>query len=637
MMPSAPPTWVCAGWKRRYAVTKVLELREKLLEAHRRLLLASAITIKVIVARGYRTVTDARELRRLGFSPKQTQCAPGVLIPIHGVGGRIVTHQFRPDAPRLNKDGKPIKYETPAGSRLVLDVPPMAREAIGNPAVPLFITEGSRKADAAVSKGLCCIALLGVWGFRGRNKGGGTVALADWESIALNDRTVYVAFDSDVMQKREVHAALVRLKALLESRGARVRIIYLPPGPDGAKIGIDDFFATGHTVDELRALATDTLRPPTTPLDHGAGGKSYAQRLVAIAEQEADLFHTPNGEPYATFRVREQERTLPIGDKASGSAGFEEWLVYRFHSKFGTPPPRQAVEDALRVLQAKARFEGPEHPVYLRTAEHEGRLYLFLANEAWQAIEIAADGWRIVDSAPVRFTRLPNTAPLPIPERGGSLNAGSTDDFRLLVGWTIGALYAGRSYSILVLHGEQGSGKTTALEVLRSLIDPVAVSPTCALPDSRRDLAIAARNTHVLAFANISSIAAATSDALCRLATGAGLVTRKLYTDYDQVVFGGARPIAVDGIVEFGARPDLLDRAIVLTFPRIDERKRQDERAFWARYEAARPRILGALLDALVVGVRTRPTLKRRELTRMADFETTRHASLTPRGGARAR
>src|SRR5260370_1903665 len=124
---------------------------------------------------------------------------------------------------------------------MVIDVPPMVRPKLGNSAVPLFVTEGARKADSAVSKDLCCIALVGVWKWRGTNEHGGKVALPEWESIALNGRNVYIVFDSDVTLKPQVHAALARLKAFLESRGARVRVVYLPPGTGGAKLGLDDF------------------------------------------------------------------------------------------------------------------------------------------------------------------------------------------------------------------------------------------------------------------------------------------------------------------------------------------------------------------------------------------------------------
>jgi Domain of unknown function (DUF3854) len=189
-----------------------------LLSQHVDLIEKSAIAPKIAKARGYRSVISRADLERLGFSPAQ-RLVPALLIPVWSVAGQIATYQLRPDVPRI-RDGKPVKYETLAGTRMVLDIPPTARRWLGDPKRPLFITEGARKADAAVSKDLCCIDLLGVWNWRGRNTSGGKVALPDWESIALNNREVFIVFDSDVMLKRAVYAALARLKTFLESRGA---------------------------------------------------------------------------------------------------------------------------------------------------------------------------------------------------------------------------------------------------------------------------------------------------------------------------------------------------------------------------------------------------------------------------------
>src|SRR5262249_59696414 len=104
---------------------------------------------------------------------------------------------------------------------------PAARAQLGDPSLPLVITEGMRKADSAVSCGLCCIALLGVWNWRGRNDLGGKTALPDWESIALNGQTVYLAFDSDLSGNPHVQGALLRLKAFLEQRPARRLVLQL--------------------------------------------------------------------------------------------------------------------------------------------------------------------------------------------------------------------------------------------------------------------------------------------------------------------------------------------------------------------------------------------------------------------------
>jgi hypothetical protein len=67
-----------------------------------------------------------------------------------------------------------------------------------------------------------------VWNWRGRNRYGGKLAVGDWDDIALNDREVILAFDSDVVRKPDVHKALTRLSEFLKYRGADVRYLHLP-------------------------------------------------------------------------------------------------------------------------------------------------------------------------------------------------------------------------------------------------------------------------------------------------------------------------------------------------------------------------------------------------------------------------
>jgi hypothetical protein len=279
-------------------------VKNRLLPHHREMLKASAITGKVAKGRGYRSVTTKAELKRLGFGEGQ-RLVPGLLIPIWSVDGEIATHQFRPDAPRI-RDGHPVKYESPSGAHNFLDIPRRARKRLGKPKYPLYVTEGAKKADAGVSKGLCCIAVLGVWSWRGTNAHGGTTALADWERIALKGRKTYLVFDSDVMEKAEVYVALTRLKAFLESRGAEVRLIYLPPGKGGRKVGLDDYFAAGHSKKELLALATDELHPAPK-------SNSPAERFTVDGGQICRIVRTNEGMshvPLCNFKARITEELL---------------------------------------------------------------------------------------------------------------------------------------------------------------------------------------------------------------------------------------------------------------------------------------------------------------------------------------
>src|SRR5215472_4445304 len=215
---------------------------------------------------------------------------------------------------------------------------------------------------------------------------------------------------------------------------------------------------------------------------------------------------------------------------------------------------------------------------------------------------------------------------LPLPQRGGSiqelasfLNLPSRNDFVLVVAWLLATLRAHDPYPALAISGEQGSAKTVLSKLLKDLVDP-NVAPVRALVREERDLVVAANNSHVLAFDNLSGLPHALSDAFCRLATGTSFGLRQLYTDADEVLFQAARPILLNGIDDVIGRSDLADRAIFLTLPPIADRRRRAERQLWREFGVARPRILGSLLDAAAHGLRNVAGIDLEELPRMADF-----------------
>lgn len=234
----------------------------------------SGISPAVIAARGYRTVHDAAELASLGFAPRQRR-TPGLLLPLHTTDGRQALHIYRPDNPRVvenrrkrNPDGtyaqKVIKYEQPKGHAVRVDCPPSCQPQLADPAVPLFITEGQKKADALASRDACALALTGVWNWKSRNAYGGTTFTNDLDYVAWDGRDVYLVFDSDVMTKGGVRQALTRFTEHLQRKKACVSHIYLPHTEEG-KTGVDDWLvATGKGVDDLVALAQGP-RPEPQP------------------------------------------------------------------------------------------------------------------------------------------------------------------------------------------------------------------------------------------------------------------------------------------------------------------------------------------------------------------------------------
>ena len=352
----------------------------------------------------------------------------------------------------------------------------------------------------------------------------------------------------------------------------------------------------------------------------GGRGPTQADILIDLA-RSAELFHAPDGTAFADIDVNGHRETWPIRSK-----GFKRWLARRFYEAIHGAPSSEGLQSALNVIEAKAHFDAPERIVHIRVGGLDGRLYFDLGDETWRAVEIDTTGWRVIGKPPVRFRRAAGMQPLPVPVVGGSietlrsfLNVQSDDDFVLAVAWALAVLRNRGPYPVLVLSGEQGSAKSTFSAILRALLDP-NTAPLRALPREDRDLFIAASNGHVLAFDNVSSLPAWISDTLCRLATGGGFAVRQLYTDQDEVLFDAARPVILNGIEDIVTRPDLADRAVFLMLEPIPEERRRPEAELYAEFEAARPRILGVLLDAVVEGLKRLPETRLEKFPRMADF-----------------
>jgi hypothetical protein len=357
--------------------------------------------------------------------------------------------------------------------------------------------------------------------------------------------------------------------------------------------------------------------------------------LVDLAAS-AELFHTPSGTAFADLAIDGHRETWPVH-----STRFRTWLRRRYYAATGDVPSAAELNSVLNVIEARAQFDGPQRSVHVRVAEQEGHIYLDLADEGWRAVAVSTGGWRIVDAPPVRFLRTPGMLAVPVPERGGSIGSltrffhlPGNDEFVLVVAWLLAALRSRGPYPILAIAGEQGSSKTFLTRVLRALIDP-NVAPVRAASREERELFISARNSHVLAFDNLSSMPPWTSDALCRLASGGSFAARRLYTDEDEVLFDAARPIVLNGIEEVITRPDLADRAIFLTLEPISEQQRRPEKELWQAFELQRPSILGALLDIAAHGLRTFSDVRIERWPRMADFAhwgTACEGAFVPRG-----
>ncbi|MGO9454548.1 MAG: hypothetical protein ACLQDV_26405 [Candidatus Binataceae bacterium] len=350
--------------------------------------------------------------------------------------------------------------------------------------------------------------------------------------------------------------------------------------------------------------------------------ESAADRLIGLVLNSGiELFHDPDQHGWASIRVDGHWENHPIRSRA-----FQLFLLRTYYRETVSSPGAQAIHATQELLEAKALFDGSEALIHLRVANHRGKLYLDLCDRAWRAVEIDAEGWRVVERPPPRFHRTRGSQPLPAPERGGGL-----DELRrflnvdqqgwiLIKGFLAATLRPSVPCPILVAKGEQGAGKTTACRIISALVDP-RTGALRGVPREVRDLIAAARNSWIVCFDNLSHLPDELADAACRLATGGGFGGRQLYSDHDQAIFDATRPLVFNAIPDLGAaRPDFLDRAVIIEFLDLKPETRRDEAQFWREFEQARPRILGALLDAVVAGLGNLPVVSLAQLPRMADF-----------------
>jgi hypothetical protein len=348
--------------------------------------------------------------------------------------------------------------------------------------------------------------------------------------------------------------------------------------------------------------------------------EKIADQLVRIAREQSELFHDEDLEPYAHAKVGGHRETYHVRGRS-----FQMWLRERYFQEYKTSVNVNSMNEALATVTMFALYTGPLLPVHARIAEHSGAIYIDIGDKDWRAVKVTAAGWGVITDPPVRFVRSPSMRPLPLPVKGGSIESlrqfinVSADEFILLVAYALAALRPNSNYPVLALAGEQGSGKTSLVRLLGSLIDPR--SPQLrSLPSDERDLIVAARHAHFISFDNISGLSDKMSDAICRLSTGGGHGERRLYTNEEEATFEGRRPVCLNGIEDVATRPDLVDRALMLLLLAIPADKRREEKEIEAAFDAEAPQILGALFDGLSAGLLNLAEVEIASKPRMADF-----------------
>ena len=350
--------------------------------------------------------------------------------------------------------------------------------------------------------------------------------------------------------------------------------------------------------------------------------KKKPEHLLIEYASRLEQCHTPERVPVLIDRMGKRRHTFLLPDKE-----FEGILAERCFSGKGIVPSGGAIQNAMRIVE-NACLNGPCRRVYSRVGYHEGAVYIDLADELERVIKITSAGWSVESECPVLMLRSKNISPMPQPVRGGRLDElkpflnVTEDQWPVVVSFLLACWSPFGPFPLLMVHGPAGSAKTSTCRFIQGIVDSKVdfVDETERVfgpPKNVQDLMVAATTSWTQCFDNVREISDPISDALCRLSTGGAMVARKLYTDNTPTMMSAKRPVVISSITDVISSEDLRSRTMFLELSMLENVT--GEIRLVKNYAVARPRIMGALADCIVLALRYYETTAPLPGNRLAD------------------
>ena len=292
------------------------------------------------------------------------------------------------------------------------------------------------------------------------------------------------------------------------------------------------------------------------------------------------LFHDAAKEPYAEIEIDGVLIVVPIN-----SSQFDEHLAYIYFMVTNKGANSAAIKDAKSTLCSIAKFKGKQEDVHIRVVKRDDTVFIDTCCKQRGIIKVDAFGYGYSCDSDVKFVQKPGMTELPEISPNGDISLLrkyvniSDYNLALLYGWLFCVAAGVKPFPILILQGEQGTGKSTISRVLRELTDPSS-APLRSPPANKTDLAVSAINSYLVVIDNLSGLQAEVADGLCRFSTGGAFDARKKYTDGEQFLVSIQRPVIINGISDIATRADLAERSIIIELPVIEPSQRKSEKEY---------------------------------------------------------
>ncbi len=403
------------------------------------------------------------------------------------------------------------------------------------------------------------------------------------------------------------------------------------------KIGYDFYNGNGRahtdTASSNNSNAKDNKKPDESVV--------LLEELHQRRELNA-LFVDKHGTPFSAIMINDHREVLAIK-----SSRFRKWICKRYFETHAEPIKTEILKQFCDLLEAQALFSNDVKDLQLRTANEnygQGTIYLSstynkticydLTNKEWQVVRASPNGWKVEQSTDVSimFRRHSNQIPQVIPSKSypadifdmfmDLINVKDDSNKLLLKCYIIALFIPDIPKPVLMLHGEQGSAKSTLQELTKMLVDPSSII-NLTFPRDTNELIQQLSHNYIAYYDNVSIIRDWVSDQICRAVTGSGFSKRELYSDDDDIIYNFKRCLGFNGVNLAAIKADLLDRGIIIQLEHIAKEKRRKIVDIISELESIKQALLGYIFDIIVKVLRVVANggIELDSKSRMADFE----------------
>ena len=355
------------------------------------------------------------------------------------------------------------------------------------------------------------------------------------------------------------------------------------------------------------------------------------QKMLLVLDTEVDFFKVDNENVYASIKS-----DSGITHHKINSRRFNDFLGGLCVSNKINP-----TKDLLGTLVSTVKYKilngsTPIEAINFRKGiDSNGNVWILQSiDPKVRYVKITKDGWSIENECPIKIKLGNRSASLPDPVISGKgdfnllkqyINI-PENEIPLFESWLIETNTGVLEYPIIHLNGEAGTGKSTLIDIIHCLIDPI-IQPDGSTGGSKRGMIkdvwsmyVGATNTHILTMDNISKTPDWFDDILCQLATGGDFEARQHHTMDESLVLSSHNPIIIGSINQVSTATDVQRRSIYIHTQYLGTSKSKSKLELWDSFMKDLPTIYSGYLDLIAKVLKKRHKADSTDLVSMTDF-----------------